>query len=104
MRASTHPTLALREDGVSGARHNLNSSLDDVANATRGGNSAIVHVQNPANPSQTGHFVVVDGVTTRQGQRVVAVRDPWEGRQFFMNADTFAGRMSGNTVFTNPAQ
>jgi filamentous hemagglutinin len=47
-----------------------------------------------------GHFVVVDGVTTRQGQAVVAVRDPGSGKQYFVPKAEFESKFSGQAVFT----
>lgn len=65
--------------------------------ATSNGNSAIARV---VLDSGEGHFVVVDGVTSRQGQFVVAVRDPGTGTQYFVPAAEFAKKFSGQVVFT----
>lgn len=92
----------MREHGILHSRDALQSTIADVDHATRKGHAAIVHVRNPAKPDERGHFVVVDGVTKRQGRRVVAIREPADGSQFFVDEEFFAWRMSGNTVFTNP--
>jgi len=48
-----------------------------------------------------GYFVVVDGVTTRLGQSVVAARDPGTGTQYFVPANEFSKKFSGQVVFTH---
>lgn len=63
-------------------------TIDEIAAFTRNGSPMIVHVKQP---SGAGHFVIVDGVTTRYGKRVVAVRDP-AGRQYFEDVETFEAR------------
>jgi len=47
-----------------------------------------------------GHAIVVDGITVRQGQQVVAIRDPALGRQYFTPIDEFSQKFSGSVVFT----
>jgi hypothetical protein len=65
-------------------------SISSLAKATAGGKPAVVAViQNGG-----GHAIVVDGVTTRQGAQVVAIRDPW-GRQYFERVDQFEKRYLG---------
>ena len=49
-----------------------------------------------------GHAIVVDGITTRQGQKVVAIRDPALGRQYFTPLEEFSDRFSGQAILTNP--
>jgi len=63
---------ALRVNGVSGVWR-TKQSVEDIAAATANGNPAIALVRTT---NQTGHFVVVDGITSRAGQAVVAIRDP----------------------------
>jgi hypothetical protein len=46
------------------------------------------------------HYVVVDGVTTRMGHAVVAIRDPW-GIQYFETVEVFARKFTGQAVVTN---
>jgi hypothetical protein len=45
------------------------------------------------------HWVVVDGVTTRLGQEVLAIRDPW-GIQYFELTSVFGPRFTGQGVVT----
>jgi filamentous hemagglutinin len=86
--------VMLNRNGV-GATWRAGYSIDDIAAATARGNPLIAHVKVP---NYTGHFVVVDGVTTRLGQRVVAIRDPLGGRQYFELTSEFSKRFSGQVV------
>lgn len=43
------------------------------------------------------HFVFVDGVTTRQGIQVIAIRDP-HGEQYFSPVQTFKKSFTGEVV------
>jgi RHS repeat-associated protein len=94
-------------------RNNVNArfqpwtTVDELAEATAKGDPAIAAVRQKAwDPEvgkmvEGGHAVVVDGVTTRQGVRVVAVRDPW-GTQYFETVESFSDRwIKGQTVVTN---
>lgn len=45
---------------------------------------------------------VVDGITTRQGQMVVAIKDPALRRQYLAPFNEFTQRFSGHTILTNP--
>jgi hypothetical protein len=65
-------------------------TTDMIAKATAGRNPIVAHVK--------GHFVIVDGVTIRNGQRVVAIRDPWKGTQYFESVIEFEKRFTGNVV------
>ncbi|PSN13170.1 hypothetical protein C7293_17100 [filamentous cyanobacterium CCT1] len=69
-------------------------SLDGLAQRTAQGNPAIAHM----NLDRGRHAVVVDGVTERQGVRVVAIRDPAGGRQYFTPADEFTQRFTGEAI------
>lgn len=93
-RGTTMDRLAalLRRNGVN-ATWRGRYSIDDVARATAGGNPLLAAVRVPGG----GHAVVVDGVTTRMGQRVVAVRDP-RGRQYFELVSEFSKRFRGEVV------
>jgi filamentous hemagglutinin len=95
-RGTTMDRLAalLRRNGVN-ATWRAGYSVDDVARATAGGNPLIAAVRVPGGG---GHAVVVDGVTTRMGQRVVAIRDPAGGRQYFELTSEFARRFLGQVV------
>ncbi|MFC3400510.1 cysteine peptidase family C39 domain-containing protein [Ralstonia solanacearum] len=88
----------LRNNGLGSASWKLNASVDDLAVATSNGNAAIARV---TLENGSGHFVVVDGVTVRQGQSVVAVRDPGTGTQYFVPRREFADKFSGQVVFTH---
>lgn len=48
-----------------------------------------------------GHAVVVNGVTIRNGQTVVAIRDPALGRQYFTPVEEFYQKFSGEVIYTN---
>lgn len=83
----------LRRNGISAQwKHGL--GIDDLAAATSGRNPLIAHVRT----GNGGHFVVVDGVTTRMGRRVVAIRDPAGGRAYFETVEAFMRRFSGQVV------
>jgi filamentous hemagglutinin len=90
----------LKSHGINNARWGVRVPLDDLAKATSKGHPAIVHV----NLNRGGHFVIVDGVTVRQGQKVVAIRDPAGGRQYFTPIDEFMQKYSGQALFTNPVK
>jgi filamentous hemagglutinin len=89
-------TKALRANGVESANWTLNASMDELAMATAKGNAAIARMD----LARGGHFVVVDGVTVREGQAVVAVRDPGSGLQYFVPKAEFEAKFSGQAVFT----
>jgi hypothetical protein len=83
----------LRRNGIP-AQWKHSFGIDDVAKATSGRNPLIAHVKSGSG----GHFVVVDGVTTRLGQLVVAIRDPAGGRAYFETVEAFMKRFSGQVV------
>jgi len=87
----------LQNNGLSSATWTLKASIDDLAVATSKGNAAIARV---TLENGEGHFVVVDGVTVRQGQSVVAIRDPGTGKQYFVPSQEFAKKFSGQAVLT----
>ena len=68
----------------------------DLAAATKGGNPAIAVIKT-TNPTHPLHAVVVDGVTVRNGVRVLAIRNPW-GIQYFQAESEFAKIFTGNAV------
>lgn len=92
------PRLAetLNSNGLP-AQRVLGASLEDVAAATAKGNPAIVRMS----LDRGGHAVVVDGVTVRNGQEVVAIRDPALGRQYFTPVDEFRQKFSGEVIYTS---
>lgn len=87
--------VLLRSEGVD-ASFKTRMTIQDLADATAGGNPAIVAVRQGGG----GHAIVVDGVTTRQGVQVVAIRDPW-GEQFFEKVDVFNKRFLKQGIVIN---
>jgi len=65
-------------------------SISSLARATASGKPAVVAVIQGGG----GHAIVVDGITTRQGAQVVAIRDPW-GTQYFERVSQFEQRFLG---------
>jgi filamentous hemagglutinin len=97
----------LSRNGVNARRtFGTDVSIEAIEKATRRGQPAIVRVELQTSKGETyGHFVIVDGVTTRQGGKVVAVRDPNQGRQYFVPVDEFEQKLGGlnrHAIFTNP--
>jgi hypothetical protein len=72
----------------------VRQNVDNLASLTRNGTPVVVEIRYG---SGVNHAVVVDGVTTRNGQRVVAVRDP-HGVQYFSPVATFQRQMTGQVV------
>ena len=85
----------LRSEGVD-ASFKTRMTIQDLADATANGNPAIAAVRQGG----TGHAIVIDGVTTRQGVPVVAIRDPW-GEQFFERTDVFNERFLKQGIIIN---
>jgi hypothetical protein len=94
---TTMPKLVkvLNENGLPTERV-LRATVEDIAAATAKGDPAIVRM----NLDRGGHAVVVDGVTVRNGQPVVAIRDPAGGRQYFTPVDEFRANFSGEAAIT----
>ena len=85
----------LRQNGVN-AVWSAGNTVGDIARLTASGNPVIAAVR----AGTGGHAVVVDGVTTRMGQLVVAIRDPGNGgTQYFQLASEFAKNFIGQIVF-----
>ncbi|MGU7812468.1 cysteine peptidase family C39 domain-containing protein [Burkholderia sp. AW49-1] len=89
---------ALQKNGLSSARWAVDASVDDLAAATSRGNAEIAHVDLDVGG---GHFVVMDGVTTRLGKSVVEIRDPGTGAQYFVPAKEFSKKFTGQVVYTH---
>lgn len=85
----------LRSEGVD-ASFRTRMTVQDLADATANGNPAIAAVRQGGG----GHAIVVDGVTTRQGVPVVAIRDPW-GQQYFEKVDVFSQRFLRQGIIIN---
>lgn len=88
---------AMRNQGLVDARFISKVSVEDLA-ATSKGNPAIVAMK----LDRGGHAVVVDGITVRNGQTVVAIRDPALGRQYFTPIDEFKNKYMGQAIITSP--
>ncbi|MBN3004311.1 hemagglutinin repeat-containing protein [Chromobacterium alkanivorans] len=91
-------TGALQKNGLPSAKWAVGQSVNDIAAGTSRGNAVIARV---SLDSGGGHFVVVDGVTSRQGQRVVAIRDPGTGTQYFTPVIDFVKKFTGQVVYTH---
>lgn len=70
-------------------------NVDDLIRYTATGTPVVVRIADRA--TDFSHFVVVDGVTTRQGVQVVAIRDP-QGIQYFSPVETFKKSFTGEVV------
>ncbi|MCX7568168.1 cysteine peptidase family C39 domain-containing protein [Sulfitobacter sp. F26169L] len=70
-------------------------NMDSIARLTKSGNPVIAHV---TGKNGFSHWVVVDGITTKMGKKVVAVRDP-HGQAYFAAYDTFKKAFAGNLVW-----
>ncbi|MDO5693066.1 MAG: cysteine peptidase family C39 domain-containing protein, partial [Pseudomonadota bacterium] len=94
---TTMPRLVkvLNDNGLPTQRV-LGATVEDIAMATSRGDPAIVRMT----LDRGGHAVVVDGVTIRNGQQVVAIRDPAGGRQYFTPIDEFRAKFSGEAAIT----
>ena len=96
----TSPTQlqrALRDNGV-GSTAFVDRSVADLDQFTSNGRPAIATVQTGPN---TYHAVVVDGVTTRGGQQVVAIRDPAGGTNggvYYETVSSFETRFTGQVI------
>ncbi|ALN65273.1 peptidase C39 family protein [Lysobacter antibioticus] len=89
---------AMRNQGMTTARFSNRVTLQDLAKATANGDPVVVAMR----LDRGGHAVVVDGVTVRQGQQVVAIRDPALGRQYFTPVQEFIKRFSGQAILIGP--
>ncbi|HCN3834622.1 TPA: VENN motif pre-toxin domain-containing protein, partial [Proteus mirabilis] len=89
---------AMRNQGFADARFISRVSVEELAVATSKGNPAIVAMK----LDRGGHAVVVDGITVRNGQTVVAIRDPALGRQYFTPIDEFKNKYMGQAIITSP--
>ena len=88
----------LKNNGVK-AQALSRRKLDDIVRYTKTGNPVIVRIKN----KDFSHFIVVDGITTRGGVKVVAIRDP-HGKQYFSPATTFEKSFTGDVIFLKPGK
>lgn len=75
-------------------------SVSDVKRLTSNGRPAIAIVRTGP---KTNHAIVVDGVTKRGGQQVVAIRDPAGGTNggvYYETVSSFNARFTGNVIET----
>ncbi len=77
-------------------------NVADLARYTGDGASVVVRIVDNTKGTDFSHFVVVDGVTTRNGISVVAIRDP-HGTQHFSPVSTFQINFSGEVVVPRSA-
>ncbi len=66
------------------ARFEQTLTIDALRQATANGDPAIVAIR----VSGGGHAIIVDGITTRLGREVVAIRNPW-GEQYSQTLEEF---------------
>ncbi|WP_276312244.1 hemagglutinin repeat-containing protein [Variovorax guangxiensis] len=89
-------------DAVALGRRNV----DDLARYTADGVPVVVRIVDKTGGTDFSHFVVVDGVTTRNGVRVVAIRDPqgkqYFSQQYFSPAGTFQTNFTGDVILPKP--
>ncbi len=86
----------LKSEGVNAAAWG-NRGVSDLSRYTANGTPVIARIADKTGGSSFSHFVVVDGVTTRNGISVVAIRDPW-GKQYFSPVSTFEKNFTGDVV------
>ena len=86
----------MKAEGVSASAFS-NRNVADLARYTSAGAPVVVRIVDKTRGSDFSHFVVVDGVTTRNGVSVVAIRDP-HGTQYFSPVTTFERNFSGEVV------
>ncbi|MCI2245827.1 cysteine peptidase family C39 domain-containing protein [Xanthomonas sp. PPL568] len=77
-------------------------NVSDLARYTQGGTPVIVRVTDETPGANFSHFVVVNGVTKRNGVAVVAIRDP-HGKQYFSPIATFKEHFSGDVIVPRSA-
>ncbi|WDH38071.1 filamentous hemagglutinin N-terminal domain-containing protein [Pseudomonas chlororaphis] len=77
-------------------------NVADLARYTSDGTPVVVQVVDKTGGSGFSHFVVVDGVTTRNGVSVVAIRDS-HGSQYFSPVTTFEKNFTGEVVVPRSA-
>ncbi|WP_431263016.1 hemagglutinin repeat-containing protein [Roseateles chitinivorans] len=83
-----------RSQGIDAVRV-IPRDIDDLARFTKDGTPVIARI---ARGDDYSHFVVVDGVTTRNGVKVVAIRDPDGGEAYFSPITTFKKYFTGEVV------
>jgi hypothetical protein len=79
-----------------------NRNVADLARYTSNGTPVVFRVADKATGSVFFNCVVVDGVITRNGISVVAIRDP-HGKQYFSPVSAFERNFSGEVVVPRSA-
>lgn len=70
--------------------------IEDLVRYTSNGQPVIVRIADGS--TDFSHFLVVDGVTIRNGMKVVAIRDP-QGFQYFSPAGSFSKSFTGDVIY-----
>ncbi|MFV3415261.1 C39 family peptidase [Pseudomonas nitroreducens] len=91
----------MRSEGVPASAFG-NRNVADLTRYTSSGTPVVVRIADRIGGSDFSHFVVVDGVTTRNGVAVVAIRDP-HGAQYFSPVATFEKNFTGEVVVPRSA-
>ncbi|MBR8657340.1 C39 family peptidase, partial [Achromobacter sp. Marseille-Q0513] len=92
----------MASEGVPASAYRMRN-VDDLARYTSNGTPVIVRIVDSSGKTDFSHFVVVDGVTTRNGRKVVAIRDPQSNGQYFSPVETFAKNFTGDVVVPRSA-
>lgn len=71
--------------------------VSNISHYTSNGTPIVVRIIDKNGGSGFSHFVVADGVTSRNGIPVVAIRDPW-GKQYFSLVTTFEKNFTGEVI------
>jgi len=93
--------VLMKSEGVPASAFG-NRNVADLARYTSNGTPVVVRLFDKSGGSDFSHFVVVDGVTTKNGIPVVAIRDP-HGTQYFSPVTTFERNFSGEVVVPRSA-
>ena len=72
-------------------------TINDLGRYTSNRKPVIVRIVKPQNPKEFSHFVVVDGITVKNGEKVVAIRDP-HGKSYFSPVETFKKAFTGEAI------
>lgn len=86
----------LKSEGVEASAW-AGRKVSDISRYTSNGTPIVVRIIDKNGGSGFSHFVVVDGVTSRNGIPVVAIRDPW-GKQYFSPVTTFERNFTGEVI------
>jgi len=98
---STDVAVLMKSQGVDATAFG-GRNVTDLARYTENGTPVVVRIADPG-VSDFSHFVVVDGVTVRNGVSVVAIRDSQNGTQYFSPVTTFNKSFTGEVIVPKPA-